>query len=203
MTRTRLILVAVALLIISIIGNAFLGYENYSSASDAIGGVQTANHRIGGLVRKTHRLSVATQHELANQKRLTAEHRAQNKRQLAQLKAQTAANHRLTVRLGQLAAQRNADNAAAIAQEAALSAANQRNLAGLASDQSRITVLQAQQHHATLQAQYDTCIAVERLKKAERFTLVTIFAPIKLTPAQHAELVKLEAQFNPTACHKP
>lgn len=160
--------------------------------------------------RQTQRALTSNQRALAgNQHGLAAAQRA--------LRAST-------LQIAQLDASRAADNANAIRSTSALAAANRQEVTALAAAQStlsfaqmRIGRLQAKtaaleanqarlvkaNHLSDRRALFDTCTQVEAVKKAVHFTLVTIFAGSRLTPAQRAGLDKLIAQFAPHVCVRP
>lgn len=147
---------------------------------------------------------------LARYKTLSAERRAQNKRTLSQLKHQTEATHSLALQIGQLADQRAADSAQAITAQAQLSEELKTQVAAVAADQAslsraeaKIRSLQASQHQAALEAEYNTCIQVEALRRSIVVSLDLAFPPGKLPASQEKGLQRILAQFKAEVCVKP
>lgn len=203
MTRTRAYVAGLVILLLAIGGNALLGFSNLNSVSSLAKRSDATSITALGAAAAAATSSARSKQSLADFEKLSAQRRAQNKRTLAELKAQTTANHKLAVKVEQLSAQRAADSSRALAREAALTNANRQEVTALSAAQTKITALQASQQHASLKAQFDTCTQVEAVKSAVRFTLDTIFAGSHLTPAQQRGLAKILAQFKPRHCHKP
>lgn len=210
MTKTWAYAAGVVIILVAIAGNAYLGVSSFSKVNSLASQSNHIAHTALGAAAAAATSSAQSKQSLADFEGLSAERRAENKRTLARLDAQTKANHELALKVERLSAQRAADASGALARETALTNANRQEVSALAaaqatltSAQQRITALQASQHHASAVAEFNTCTQVEAVKSAVRFTLTTIFAGQHLTPSQQRKFSRILAQFKPRTCVKP